>query len=183
MIWIQPGFSWTWNWTFPSLGLFGGKASMFEIWTFPNTFLFFATLWGRKSSIPHNHTFNFFWGKFKFWSLDVPQLIVFHFWGGQVQVLKSGHLHFLGEKLIFQELSGQDLPQLHFSGKSSIPEVRTCHNCIFWGEKFNLWSMDVPQLIIAFFGGKIQFLKFGLATIAFFWGKSSISEVWTCHNW
>ena len=165
MIWIQPGFSWTWNWTFPSLGLFGGKASMFEIWTFPNIFLFFATLWGRKSSIPHNHTFNFFWGKFKFWSLDVPQLIVFHFWGGQVQFLKSGHLHFFGGKVNFSRIVR--------------PRPATI---AFFGEKFNSWSPDLPQL--HFLGGKVQFVKYGRATIdnCIFWGKNSIPEVWTCHN-
>jgi hypothetical protein len=48
----------------------------------------------------------------------------------------------------------------------------------FFGGKVNFSRIVRPRLAtIAFFGEKVQFLKFGLATIAFFWGKSSISEV------
>ena len=141
--------------------------------------------------------------KFNFWSPDLPRL---HFFGGKVKFLKYGRATidnciFGGESSIPESrlaimaffrakswiLVVWMCHNCIFLGESSISEVRTCHNFTFWWEKLNFWSMDVPQLIIAFFwGGKVQFLKLDLGTTAFFFGttacffgKSSIPEFWT----
>jgi hypothetical protein len=71
---------------------------MFEIWTFPNIFLFFATLWGRKSSIPHNHTFNFFFGKVQILKSGRATTDSFSFLGGTSSIPEVWTLAFFWGK-------------------------------------------------------------------------------------
>jgi hypothetical protein len=139
--------------------LFGGKTSMFEIWTFPNTEFCLPYFSAKVQFL----SISFVCEKFKFWSLDVPDLIIAFVRrkdgkSSIPEVWTWGQLHFFGGKFNFWS---PDFPQLHFfGGKVKFLKYgrATIDNCIFFGEKFNSWVLD-------------------LGTIAFFLGKSSISEV------
>jgi hypothetical protein len=133
--------------------LFGGKTSMFEIWTFPNTEFYLPYFSAKVQFL----SISFVCEKFKFWSLDVPDLIIAFVRrkdgkSSIPEVWTWGQLHFFGGKFNFWS---PDFPQLHFfGGKVKFLKYgrATIDNCMF-------------------FGGKVQFLSSGLGDNCIFWGE------------